>query len=306
MTEKKTDVICVGQAVLDCITRGQDQTVEGDPRKKPVTVAESIHLATGGDAVNESFVLAGMGVNTQLVCVLGKDLAGDILYEEARRHNVNTDRITRSDQLHTPVANLMVGKDGSRYSINSKATILPGYTPDSAAVKGARIVSFASLFRAPLDQADVIKRLIRSAHEDGALICADTKLPTFRETSLEDLKEILPLIDYIFPNEKEAGYYTVESSFEKMADRLLSFGIRHVVIKAGAEGCYAASGKERFLVPARKVPVVDTTGAGDNFVAGFLAALLEEKSFRDCCIRGTEQAAKSIQNIGATQNPYNK
>ena len=86
-----------------------------------------------------------------------------------------------------------------------------------------------------------------------------------------------------------------------MADALLSKGIGHVVIKTGEKGCYAACREEQFTLQALRVPVVDTTGAGDNLVAGFLDALLRGENFRSCCEAGIRTAAASVQHLGATQ-----
>ena len=92
----------------------------------------------------------------------------------------------------------------------------------------------------------------------------------------------------------------------KTAEALLERGIRHVVIKAGEQGLYAADGEsgERFMLPALKVPVVDTTGAGDNLVAGFMDGLLKGAGFRECCEAGIRAAAKSIGHLGATREMW--
>ena len=298
MEPRKTDVICLGQAVVDCISIGITQA----PDQKLALRAETVRLSTGGDAVNESFLLTSMGYRTQLVCGLGEDYAGMILLEEAKKRGVGTDRISVIRGMDTPIANLLVNKDGGRRSVNSRSTMLSPYEPDPAVVKGARIVSFASLFRAPLDQKEIVCSLIRSAHEDGALICADTKLPTFRKLTLEDLKDVLPYIDYMFPNEKEAAYHTGEKEFERMAAILHSYGVKNVIIKAGELGCYvspASSGD--YSLPALPVQVVDTTGAGDSFVAGFISGLLHGEPVRRCCERALEQAAENVQHSGGVR-----
>ena len=151
---KITDVVCVGQAVIDCITRGQ----EADPHRPNVFRAERISLSTGGDAVNESFNLARMGHSVRLVCGVGNDPAGAMLIAEAEKRGVDTSNVSVDENLTTPIANLMVRKDGSRFSVNSSATRLDGYIPSAESLLGAKIVSFASLFRAPLDQADEVKK----------------------------------------------------------------------------------------------------------------------------------------------------
>lgn len=294
-TTKQYEVTCIGQAVVDCITRG----VEGDPLGLGKKRAESITLNLGGDAVNEAFVLAGLGHRVSLVCAAGKDIAGRFIRSEASRRGVITDGITEVPDLVTPVADMFVKKDGSRSSVSSAAAMLPGYIPDPHLLTEAKIVSFASLFRAPLDQPHIIAELVQAAHNAGAIVCADTKLPTWRKLGLDDLTEVLPMIDYIFPNEEEAAYYTGMSSLTEMAEELLRRGVGHVVIKTGAKGCFACGEGEAFSIPAKKVPVVDTTGAGDNFVAGFLDALLRQADFRACCEAGMQTAAESVQHLGA-------
>ena len=143
---KSPEVICVGQAVVDCITRGREE-IPG----KLASRAESISLSIGGDAVNESIALAQSGHSAGVVCAVGEDLAGNILRDTIAKYGVDTTGIrVMQKPFMTPIANLMVSKDGSRTSVNSPATMLPGFVPDAAAFAGARVVSFASMFRAPL------------------------------------------------------------------------------------------------------------------------------------------------------------
>ena len=290
------DVVCIGQAVVDCIVRGKEEK----EHRKNVYRAESIHLSVGGDAVNESSVLAELGHDVSIVCGLGKDYAGKMILQALEGHGVSTNLIQTYDSLVTPIANLIVNGDGSRSSINSKAVMLDGFVPDFNVVKDAKIVSLCSLFRAPFDQKEIVIDLVRKAKAEGCLICADTKLPAYRNIHMNDIKEILPMIDYIFPNENEAGYYTGQESFEGMAASIQEMGVKNVIIKTGASGCTVYGEKEHFQVAARKVRAIDSTGAGDNFVAGFLSGLLKGYSLRECTEFGTDCAAMSVQYSGAT------
>ena len=288
------DVICAGQAVLDCITRGKEK----EPYKPNVYRADTIRLHPGGDAVNESMALAGLGVRAAAVCGLGNDVAGNLLVDALNRAGVDTGRVCRAP-IDTPIANLQVAVDGSRVSINSNATRLEGFRIDPALVKGARVVSLASLFRPPLLDPDVIRALIRTAKADGAVVCCDTKLPLGKPVTLDELRDVLPLIDYIFPNEKEAAFYTGETDCAEMARAIHARGVRNVVVKAGPDGCYICGEGEAAHLPAVPVPdVVDTTGAGDNFVAGFIAGILRGDGLRACAEAGLRQAARSITHTG--------
>ena len=293
--QKKTEVICLGQAVIDCIVRGREE----NPHKPNVYRAENIILSTGGDAVNESFRLASLGHHVRLVCGVGDDLAGNILKDEAAKRGLDTSFMHVIPGMRTPVANLVVNKDGSRYSVNSTATLLEGYVPSAEDVLGSKVVSFASLFRAPLDQKDVLLSLIRAAHEDGAVVCADTKLPTFRYLDLDDLQGVLPFIDYLFPNEKEAEYYSGKQEYPEMARAFRERGVKNVILKTGPDGCYADTQEGIFILPPAAGKVVDTTGAGDSFVAGFISALLKEQSIRNCLESALESAAECVSHMGA-------
>lgn len=357
--EGAPQVLCVGQSVVDCITKNSRESAG---RK----VADSITLNVGGDAVNESIALTGMGHCAALMCCVGSDHAGKIILDEVRRHGVNTDNVTVSPDLVTPVANIFVREDGSRYSVSSTSSLVPGYVPDLAAAlkslgttgsgkgpdvsggaaqdtadgngagatggSGVKVVSFASLFRAPLDDPDVIRKLIREAHESGAIVCADTKLPTFRQIELSEIADVLPYIDYFFPNEEEALYYTDMDEPRDAVTELLSMGVKGVVVKCGAKGivaglgwenpavgcgeafcatCLASTcsirdsekirGGEMFALPAIPVDAVDTTGAGDHFVAGFIKGLLKGLDFRGCCQMGLAAAARCIVHTGGNR-----
>ncbi len=104
--EHQKHVVCVGQALVDCITRGMEEK----PYKKNVYRADSISLNTGGDALNESIVLSHLGHQVSLVCAVGDDLAGHIVLHTARSNGVDVSHAAVSESITTPVANLMVQK----------------------------------------------------------------------------------------------------------------------------------------------------------------------------------------------------
>ena len=301
MKEHKTqaDVICVGQMVVDCITRNRRITSS----RKNVYTADGITLSPGGDALNEATNLTRLGHRVKLVGVVGPDAAGSLLLSVIRNNKMTTEGISIDDSVVTPVANLLVYEQGERESINSPATMLGSYEANPSVLKGtgAKILSLASLFRAPLDRPEPVIRLIRQAKKEGMTVCADTKLPTFRNMNISDLEEVLPLIDYIFPNENEAEYLTGERDYQRMTAALRDRGIRNVIIKAGPNGCFVReeSGKY-YQVPALSVKAVDSTGAGDSFVSGFISGLLKNRTLEECCHIGTELAAACVQQQGAT------
>ena len=287
------DVICAGQAIVDCIIRGREE----DPYRKDVYRAENILLNLGGDASNEARALAGMGIDAVIVCGLGRDVAGDMVFAGLESAGVDTSRVTRM-QAPTPISSIEVKLDGSRSSVNSAATRLPGYVIDPASVCGAKVLSLASMFRPPLEDPQSVLNIVRAAKESGSVICADTKLPLLPSVKTENYSEVFPLIDYFFPNEKEAAWYSGKDCFPAMAKRFHALGVKNVIIKAGPLGCYVSGGGMEEMLPAPDVEAVDSTGAGDSFVAGFICGILKGLDISGCAELALRQAGICISHLG--------
>ena len=265
----KYDVICIGMALLDSIIRGFDP----NPVSASGYVGESGTLSPGGEAVNEAVAAAKLGLKTAILCALGRDPAAEIVLGELDRNGVDTGRVVRSDA--TPVTTMFVSPDGSRKSVTNQAHRF-NFHPESnpALFTDAKAVILGSLFRAPFDDPAVIRKVVRAAKASGQLVVADTKLPNFRFLALEDIRDALPDIDYITPNEDEARYFTGKEEPEDMADVFLGYGVRNVIIKLGGRGCLLKSRETAIRLPALPVRAVDATGAGDNLVAGFVSEFL--------------------------------
>ena len=263
------DVICAGMALVDSIIRGFDP--------KPVSAsgyrAVSGSLNAGGEAVNEAIASAKLGLKTGILCRLGNDAAGELIVSLLRSLGVDTGRIIRSGT--TPVTTMFVMENGTRRSITNEAH-RQGFHPEQhpGLFTDARALILGSLFRTPFDDPEIIFAMLSAAKAAGQTVFADTKLPNFRRLDLSDLRDALPLIDYITPNEDEAAWYSGKEDPDEMADVFLNAGVRNVIIKLGAEGCLLKGGNARLRLPAFPVKAVDTTGAGDQFLAGFVSEIL--------------------------------
>ena len=291
-----TDLICIGMALVDCLIRGFDPT----PVSASGYRAESCTLSVGGEAVNAACAVAKLGVRTGIVCALGQDAAGQMVEAELVRNGVNTEGVYRPADYATPVTTMFVKEDGSRQSVTNRAhayNFHPEREPER--FTGARAVLLGSLFRAPFDDPEVVTEVLRQAHAAGALVFADTKLPNFRKLTLADLREALPLIQTITPNEDEARYFTGKEEPEEMADVLLGYGVRNVIIKLGAQGCYLKNAHGSVRLPAYPVKAVDATGAGDNLVAGYVSEILRGKTPEEALAFGNACGAICATAVGA-------
>lgn len=293
---KKTDILYIGMALIDSIVKGFDPV----PVSASGYRAEAGSLHAGGEAVNGSIASAKLGLKSSILCALGKDAGGDIVVGELETNGVDTSLVQRIASHSTPVTTMLVETDGSRKSITNK-THAYNFHPErfKECLNDSKIVCLSSLFRAPFDDPEIIAEVVREAKDNGAIVFADTKIPNFSSIRLADVIESMPFIDYIFPNEDEAEFFTGESEADKMADSFLELGVKNVIIKRGGDGSFFKSSKERIFTTAFKVDVADTTGAGDNFIAGFAEELLSGRSHEEALKFANACGAVSATKEGA-------
>ena len=272
------DIVFIGTAILDSVIKGFDP--------EPVSVAgfraESGSINAGGEGVNGSIASAKLGMKSALLCFLGDDQAGDLIEVELEKNGVDTSCIVRTSENPTPVTTIFVAEDGNRKSITNNAhryNFHPEQYPDR--FTDTKAVVIGSLFRAPFNDPDVIRAVVSEAHSRGIPVFADTKIPNFRRLTLDEIAESLSTIDYITPNEDEGRFFTGEDEPEKMAAAFLAKGVKNVVLKLGGRGCLLMNSSETIYVPAHRIDVVDATGAGDNFMAGFVSELIRGSDMRD-------------------------
>lgn len=295
----KPDITIIGAAIMDVLAGPVTPQIFAANS----TPMNSIKIACGGDALNESVVLTRMGRRVDLVSKIGCDEAGDRVLEYLKNTGVGTAHITREAGLETGVNIVLVDEQGERrFLSNPKGSLR---TLSEADVQpfldtAADIVSFASMFVSPQMDIPAMERIFRKVKTSGRMLAVDTTNPKNGET-LEDLQVLLPFIDYFFPNHEEISRLTGEKDPEKNAELLMQAGVSCAVIKCGGEGCLIRTKTERIRIPAYPIQaVVDTTGAGDCFAAGFLWGLLEGFSLEECGRFACAVASCTVEQMGAT------
>ena len=277
MKPEETDVLCIGTALIDSIIRGFDP----EPVSASGYRAVSGSLHVGGEAVNEATALAKLGTRSSILCRLGTDEAGDLILHQLQEAGISTALVQRSAHP-TPVTTMFVNDDGTRKSITNQAHFLPfhpeAFLDDSLHPKA---IILGSLFRAPFADPAVTEAVIRFAHERKIPVYADTKLPNVRACTLEEIRSVLPFVTCITPNEDEARFYTGKDTPEETAEGFLQYGVQSVIIKLGDKGCYYRDAEMSVRLPAYPIEAVDATGAGDNFLAGFVSELLRGSTVED-------------------------
>lgn len=303
------DVICVGCASLDIMISGIAIHENGDlcvDFLDRIGYADQIRLAPGGDALNEATVLSRLGVDVQLVCGLGDDMEGQVLKNQLKDAGVDITGITWHQTEKTMSSLLFIQRDAERYFVQEPFSRSTSFSLRAETFDGAKVVSLASLFYTPFDTADTIAKTLKYAKDCGAVTCADVILTPNCTLSLDEIKHCLPSLDFFFPNLAEAKALTGENTPEMAARVLKNMGIGTVVIKMGENGCYVLNDTFCENVPAFHGKSIDSTGAGDSFIAGFIAAWIDGESVIDSIRFGSVTALLSIGAVGATAGIKNR
>ena len=298
------EAVIIGGAVVDIPLAPVDKAVF-DAASWPL---ESISMRVGGDALNESIALRRLGHGPLLVSKLGADAAGDYILRALDEAGVDTAGVVREAGLDTAINIVLVREDGERSFITNRNGSLRRLGPedvlpamDLPAFTGAKVACLASLFVSPMLTPENTAPLFERIRAMGIALCADSTRRKNGETVADPpVAAMLSHLDYFFPNLSEAALLTGREDPDAIADALLDCGVRHAVLKMGGQGCLLKSRTERHLVPAfPHARCVDTTGAGDTFAAGFIAGLLEGRSFRDCGRLANAAASLCLEHVGA-------
>lgn len=292
------DVIIIGAAIVDLPLRPVSKEVF-DVVSYPV---DGIAMTIGGDAINEATIITRLGHKVGLMSCIGVDVPGSFVLSHCKNNGIDTRYIKQDPSVDTSINVGLVAEDGERTFITNRQGSLWKFKYedlDMTGLKDAKFLSFASIFNNPLFDEKALISIFSKAKEQGMTICADMVTPRLGET-LEDIKKALSYVDYFFPNYEEAKEMTGKETVEEIADVFLSYGVKCPIIKVGKKGAYIKTANESMLVPGYKHSnCIDTIGAGDNFASGFISALVEGKSLRECAEFANAVASISVESVGA-------
>lgn len=297
--KEEPEIVIIGASILDVLAYPADEEVF----RTGSSPAEDIRLSVGGDALNEATVLARLGMKVLLETVIGSGKAGKFILDHCRDCGILLPADCVREDFSTGINVVLVSHDGSRHFLTNPHGSLRRLTLQDIHMpfpQSTKIVCFASIFVFPEIGPKELEVIFRTAGEQGKIVCADMTKRKKNET-VEELAEALSYVDYLIPNDEEAMLITGENTVEEAAESLRRAGVKTVVVKCGSKGCYVCGREKCFWVPAEKnVKCVDTTGAGDSFMAGFLYALFQEKNLRDCARNGNYFGGKAVAVTGAT------
>jgi len=297
-----SDIVNIGICTVDAI----GQTIDDYPAPGGLRLFDKLTMTTGGNAMNCSIALRKMGVACDVIVKVGDDALGDFVIGEAKRYGAGAAGIVRTDTIHTPYTFVCVLTGGQRsffHTMGSNGTLCYDDI-DMDIVRGARFCFVTGTMVMKTFDGAQTARVLTEAQQAGVTTLLDTVYLDAAPRQLwhDNIHPALPVLDYFIPSLPEARAIT---GLERPAEIARSFqerGCKNVVIKMDEAGafCRTADGTET-TVPAYRVDrVVDTTGAGDSWSAGFLAGLHEGLPIPEAALLGNATAAHCIQAPGAS------
>lgn len=298
-----SDIVNIGICCVDAI----GQTVDDFPPPGGLRLFDKLTMTTGGNAVNCSIGLAKMGVACDVIVKVGRDPLGNFIISELERHGLSTAGVKQDDQgMHTPYSFVCVLKDGQRsffHTVGTNGTLCLEDI-DMNIVKQAKFCFVTGAMVMPTFDGRQSAAVLEQAQKAGVVTLLDTvysDAATCEEWS-QCIDPVLPVLDYFVPSQPEARSITGLDKPEDMARYFKDRGCKNVVIKLDENGvlCLADDGSFETVHSYVVDNVVDTTGAGDSWCAGFLAGLQKGMPFAEAALLGNATAAHCIQAPGAS------
>jgi sugar/nucleoside kinase (ribokinase family) len=293
------EVACLGILVADVVAK----PVERLPERGKLSLVERMELHVGGCAANTSLALQRIGVETAILGKVGADGFGDFVRNRMEEAGIDTRGLFREPSAATSATMVMVSPDGERtflHYLGANATMKEEDVLFDV-IREAKILCVAGCFLMPGFDGEPLARLLgRVKAETGATVVLDTAWDSTGQW-LKTLGPCLRYVDFFLPSYEEAVQLSGQSDPSEIARVFLEYGIPVVAIKLGEKGAYARSREgEGFYIPPFRVDAVDALGAGDSFVAGFIAGLAKgwdlERTVRFACATG----ALCVTALGAT------
>lgn len=306
-------IIGMGNALVDVLVRidddslleklhlpkGSMQLIQEDTLSeiRKYTSGMKIHRSTGGSAGNTVCALAALGANPGFIGKIGQDETGAFFGDTLRQRGVNA--LLATCDLPSGIASTFISTDGERTFgtyLGAAATL----RAEDLSRKMFAGYNYLYIEGYLLQDHDLMLRAVQLAKEEGPQVCLDMASYNVVEAERDFFDQlIVKYVDIVFANESEALAYTGKAPHEALEEIASKCSI--AVVKTGKEGSLVKKGTEVIQLLSCPVDnVLDTTGAGDFYAAGFMYGLTCGYSLEKCVQISTILATAVIQEVGTT------
>jgi len=294
-------VLCIGMMVCDTLI----SPVPFDILNLDSVSIDKPSVCCGGDALNVAIGLAKLGTPVSIIGRIAEDINGRFLLRECGKYGVDTSDVAYDEECATASSYALIDKNGERHFLSEKSVFarIAGSDVRDGAIEKADIVYIGSAMALREMDKDGIRDVFSRAHRLKKITVMDAAMN--REDPERDWLDYLASAfmetDIFFPSMDEAVKLTGKTDPEQMAECFRKFRMRMFGIKMGGRGCFVTDFKEkRFIECPTGQPVVDTTGAGDSFMAGLICALTKGMDTFAAAEFASCVATKNVGAMGGT------
>ena len=297
------DVLSLGIYVIDVLGRPIDQF----PEKGKLALFDELEIHTGGCANNTALALARLGVSAGAMGKIGTDAFGDLILQALTDNGVDATGIRQDADVSTSFTFVAIASDGERtfyHYIGANGELCEADL-NWELIKTTKILHIAGALVMPRFDGAPMANVLRETKRLGITTSLDTAYDATGKW-METLEPCLHHVDIFMPSIVEAQQLTGLSECREIAQFLRNhYSIQTIAIKMGENGSYISTPETEFSVPAYPVNVVDATGAGDAYVAGFLAGIIMGWDLEATGELASATGAACVTAIGTTAGIQN-
>jgi sugar/nucleoside kinase (ribokinase family) len=290
--------IAMGVHVLDVLAR----PVEAIPEGQGGQLVEEIRITAAGSAGGTALTLAKLGADVRSAGAVGADPLGDMLLRLLEDRGIDTSLLVRREGVQTSASVLPIRPNGDRPAFHVIGAN-GAYGPDDAPWDAIAAATHLHLGGPEFMGGEAAAPILARAREHGVVTSADV-LAEGNPGLLDWIAPALPELDYLLPNREQVLGFTEAADLVEGCRALVERGVGCVAATCGAEGAVVVDAETVESVPAFAVEVVDTTGCGDSFSAGFLRGLSLGRDRRDAAVLGCAAAALVAQGLGSDHGDF--
>lgn len=288
------DLVSVGLTILDILGR----PVAALPEPGAVELIQEIRMTPAGTAAAPAVIAAKLGLRSRLVGAIADDGMGRFLRDALEADGVDTGALQVVAGSRTSATLLPISPEGDRPALHAPgASLALALEPPFEEVLDTRFLHLGGVGAMPHVDGEVARLLLTAARERGVRVTCDLIAPG--AGTMAALDPILPLLDFFMPTVDEAIALSGTSDAAEAAAFFRGRGVGTCIFKDGARGSvlFSSAGEQR--IPAYEVDAVDTTGCGDSFCGGFVAALAEGYELEESCRFASATAALVASGLGS-------
>ncbi len=289
------EVVALGDVNVDVIAQ-----IAHYPAKGEDAFSRSTTFHCGGSAANTATVLSCLGVRVALVARVGSDPWASVARRALEQAGVLLDCLQVDDEAMTGLMVILVTPDGERTMIGDRGANALAIVDEThqMSIRRARLLHLSGYALLEDPQRSAALRAVEVARSQHVAISLDPGFAVSTE-ALDQMRSLLPAVDLLLPNLAEAKRLTHLSSPDDCVRALLGLGVGTVALKLGRSGCLVATNEHTIRMPAFSVKARDSTGAGDSFAAGLIAAMLGRIDWEGGAVLGNALGAATTAHAGA-------